>query len=1175
MTMSNILDLHQLPLKGRILIEASAGTGKTFSLAALYVRLVTGFGETAFIDGLKPKEILVLTFTRAATQELRNRIRERLQQTADILEAIIPDSAADSFIQPLLQVEPKQRQQYAKRCRAAANDMDMAAIYTIHGFCQRSLKRFAFASGQSFELDLETDTEQLFKNAVNDYWRVFMQNQSEDLVSALIDNGICQPKNLLELAKKNNIVAVDNPQQTALPACFLDFGQQWQQLKHAKQLAEQAFLQQQQAWLAWFSDNKAKLNGQKINATFIKNLGEAENLDDLKDNYLGFLTEQGLAPCWKKDAMPSFPDFASNTLARFLAVKQDTIFPLNDVLQHSMDWIAAEQEKQLNQRALVTFNSMAKALARAVDTQQSALAANLIKQLRTAYPCTLIDEFQDTDQEQYAIFKAIYQGCNDDDFAWLMIGDPKQAIYGFRGADINTYIAAKAETNTHRTLVTNYRSSGEMIQATNHLFALSPLNQDEAGVFNHPAIQFEAINYPNKDNAIQLYLKQAAVNQAITLCYPDQQELYTSGKARELLGKLFAQKVALLLQGAAQGENYFSADNVSRETIQPDDITLLVRNGSEAATMKHELKALGIDSVFLSEKNSVFQESEATDLVRILQAIINPQDSQLLKTALASRLLSYSWQQQYQLQQDEKAWQTMLIVLRKLKQTWQKYGALPMLYRLVDELKLTERQTQERTYTNLFHLAELLQQQRKTLSSIEAQLNYLQTAIHEGAKGDEDRSELLIRLESERQLVKIMTLHKSKGLEFPIVMMPFVSMASGQKDWENSIDEEMRLLYVGVTRAKYACYMGLLKNRSGSGKEHQLYTSSLGRLLFGAINNPVVSDIDIHQQLEQLTATGFIALDKAPFESTTENIYVVDKAEETLNHQQLKRFERCLSYWGVSSYSAISVRKTTQVLTDWRIIDDEGLQSPTEQDLPSTSPIHQFHKGRETGTLLHDILEQCCKQGFNHANYASVIEKHCQSSFWQEQQSALLHWFEKLFTTPLTLDKKSFLLRDLSKNQTLAETEFWLQTPHLKLTQLNQLAQEFIGQAAAQQFLAHDEVNGMLKGFIDLIFCLDGKYYVLDYKTNYLGMNDAAYSENAMRQAMLEHRYDLQGLIYQQALHYLLASRLGDQYQPEQHLGGCVFFFLRGIESETQGLLHLPANLSVIEQMQSLFPCNV
>lgn len=1185
--MNKELNLHQLTLRGRVLIEASAGTGKTYSLAALYVRLVAGLGETAFEQGLSPQQILVLTFTRAATQELRHRIRQRLQETADFLvnHSAGIEQQADDFLQGLLaEIDENQRDIIQKRCQLAANSMDMAAIYTIHGFCQRSLKRFAFASGQNFEQVLETDTQRLFKNAQEDYWRRFLQNQSETMVSALLDVKISSVRDLENYLKANKVRAEEDAKQASLPASFLQYEERYLQLKQLEQALDQCFIKEQSYLLDWFEENKGSLNGSKINKTFIAELTISSSITEIRKNYQEFLTEQGINACWKKDQQQALPNLAIfKQMQSYLSAKEEAAFPLQELLQHAANWIKAEQERQLQAAAMISFDSMISALSYALNKDKSLLYQALKDQLFEAYPCTLIDEFQDTDSQQYTIFKAMYEERDESDFAWLMIGDPKQAIYSFRGADIETYIEAKNETPTHKTLATNYRSSANVIKACNGLFLNSPLNQAEGGVFNRAEIPFVEVHHrEEKDDDKRLFIADKSLTHGIELLYPEQQHNFSTSSARNYLAQFFAKKVALLLNEAQQGQHYF-ADNVSRGTlktaIKPSDITLLVRNRTEADELKQALKRNGVESVFLSEKNSVFNQAEARDLVAILKAVINYNDSGLLRAALASPSLNYSWQQQYDLQHNEAQWQALLIQFKKLKQLWQRSGPLPMLYRLLDMLSVTQRQASERVYTNLFHLVELIQSQVKTLKSVEAQLNYLEVAIFDEKQGDEDSSELLIRLENERNLVKIMTLHKSKGLEFPIVFIPFATLCLGET-WQDDIDEEMRLLYVGITRAKYLCYLGLIKNKRGRTKDdNQFYRSSLGRLLFGENDNKPISDGMIEQQLTQLQQSNSTillnqnALDKEikPYQETADT-------PQYLEPNELLQVKHKASYWGVSSYSAISRRKTLLQevsLSEERSIDDEGDSFLANEASLASSEIHQFPKGRHTGNLLHDLLEQFCNKGFDKAyqseNYlANLTEKYCQTEFWQEHKNTLLIWLNKLLSTPLSIAGKPLALAALSNSETLAETEFWLQTPELDLQRLNLLAAQFSGKENNQDF-SYQQLNGMLKGFIDLVFYHEGKYYVLDYKTNYLGATNQAYSQAAMQQAMIDNRYDLQGIIYQQALHYLLASRLAD-YSPEKYLGGCYFLFLRGIESDSQGLLHLPVNIEVIEEMERLFP---
>ncbi|MFY9178912.1 MAG: exodeoxyribonuclease V subunit beta [Venatoribacter sp.] len=1167
--MSNMqpLDTLQLPLMGKVLIEASAGTGKTYSLAALYVRLVIGGSNTAFAEGLKPEQILVMTFTRAATQELRQRIRQRLAEAAAVLQG--SQEAQDDFLTNLIANLPVPKNVAAERCLLASLQMDKAAIYTIHGFCQRVLQRFAFATSQPFEQDMEMNEAAILLQAYQDYWRRFIQPLQAGLVDALSQLKITTPNTLKAKVTafiEENDLAVQ-AEKTDFPQSILACEANLNALARAKAQVIGLLQEQKSLLLDWLQAEIDEGNLKQSNL----GKGATEALDAFMsagthNDKLSYFSSHGLQLKAKRhcEVPPALSCLAA--MNGYLEQQEQTQFPTQDLLSHAANWTAEEFQQQLNSRSLITFNSMISALSAALNHNPNPdMAALLAKQLRSAYPCALIDEFQDTNSEQYGIFSAIYDNAASENLAWLMIGDPKQSIYGFQGADIDAYIQAKNATaaNNCYTLNTNYRSSHAIIEATNHLFASSPMGQD--ALFGNQAIQFQQINSPKAHEPSQFALNQQSQQAGVVLCYPQSSEVYGAGESKAMLAAYFAKQTQQLLANAS----------LKGQALKPSDITLLVRSRHQADDIKTALSQLNIDSVFLSERNSVYDSQDAIDLLSILKAIAHSGNSTQVRSALACTLLAYSWQeQQAMFQQDEKL-QSILRLFRDLKVTWEKRGPLPMIHSLVHQLKLPERLQQaegERTLTNLFHLAELLQRQAKQLDGISAQLQSYERALAEKPQGSDDNTELLIRLENERNRVQIMTLHKSKGLEFPIVMLPFVSLAASAKTPKEEHDEEMRLLYVGITRAKHACFIGFLRSKYGNVKESMVETSPLGRLLFGSEKSASDSEQVINQRLEQLchSSQGMIALQTGVLSQAsfaTPSMPEPELAADT----ELKLELHLPKPWWVSSYSGLIKGKSSTAFT--AKAEDEPDAEFDEQGHKLLS-THNFPKGRHTGNLFHALLEQCAKPSFSATvnapeQLALLIERETRNEIWQDKQAFIATWLKQIATTSLPFGPTHLALTEASA--VLAESEFWLKAPQLNLQKLTELSLAYLPRSRAPLNLSQHGLNGMLKGFIDLLVEHQGKYYVLDYKTNHLGYNDQAYSHSNLREAVLANHYDLQGLIYQQALHRLLGARLPN-YRPEQHLGGSAFYFIRGINNpDSRGLFYIPANLELLTAMENLF----
>ncbi|HEX7382295.1 MAG TPA: exodeoxyribonuclease V subunit beta [Nevskiaceae bacterium] len=1170
MTQGRSLDRAAVPLRGRALIEASAGTGKSYTLTALYLRLILGHGSIPMRDGpdgagFTPREILVLTFTRAATAELRQSIRRRLAEAARVLAdpRAVP---VDDFLGELLATPEvsADRAAMARRCRTAARSMDQATIYTIHGFCQRALQRFAFAAGQRFALEVEPEPWRVREQAINDCWRRCVLPQGPAVLEALAANGIRTPAELWKTAKDAPIS--DDAVTAPLSAVIERHAAALRAVDAARQAATASLFAQRAELMAWLNEHRAALKNTYWTQSTIdalEDFRDAGRHDAKTAKVMEKFTPTGL---WWRKGQEQPPPAQLSCLAKvadYLAVRArcgDDPLPVNDVLAAARAWILAEEARQLEARSRVNFDTMITGLRQALETPGG---DQLAARLRDEWPCTLIDEFQDTDPDQYAIFQRMYEGVDPARFAWLMIGDPKQAIYGFRGADVQTYIRASRETTARYTLSTNYRAARGMVGATNALFGGSPLRG--AALFGDDAILFEPVQA--HDQAMSLSIDGAAPP-AATIHYVDDASVYSTGDARALLARHFAQRVAALLDEAEAGRVIRRDDDGHPVPLTPQDVTFLVRDHRDAEALGDALQAVGVDSVFLSDKSNVYAEPEAPQLRALLRAMAQPQEAALLRAALAVPLLAYDEATLARLLEDETAWQAMLLKFRQLHETWARRGVLAAISRMLFELDVPARLDTdgERSLTNLLQLAELLQHASQTLDGMQALLGALDRRIADLRTGDDEATR--IRLESERARVRIVTLHGAKGLEYPLVILPFACLAAkplavSSPDSDaietNAAagaagrDEEMRLLYVGITRAKYACWLGLLQTRYGNAPAHQLETAPLGRLLFG--NEHVDAD-EIDARLAALAeaSRGTIAVERGeapPAHHRPATREIPLRAPEVLP-------TRVPAYWGVTSYSGLVRGYDPRLFTADSERDESGTAAAR-----GAEGIHAIPGGREFGTLMHALLEACFQPHFDrgdHGALTALVERQVTREPWRARRALIADWLHQIMHAPSPVGLDPFCLAEL--RQAKPESEFWLDAQssggQADLSALDHACDALLPDAdGLRRPLDPRRVNGMLKGFIDLMFERDGRYYVADYKTNRLGDSAAAYAPEALRTALLDHRYDLQAVLYLQALHRLLGSRLAG-YAPEKHLGGCLFLFLRGVgNASTHGVIQL------------------
>ena len=1208
-----------LPLHGSRLIEASAGTGKTFTIALLYVRLVLGGqhseDDTAFVRPLTPPEILVVTFTNAATQELRERIRHRLVEAA----AVFRHQGEDSLLLALRSQYPEATwPACARRLELAAEWMDEAAVSTIHSWCYRMLREHAFDSGSLFSLNLENDQQELEQEVVRDYWRTFYYPLDAEALGSI--TGYWKSPDQLH-GQVRKLLAESEALGSPRPAP--------EQTLSAAQAERSARLAELKApWPAWLDDlvpaledaaKRKAFKGQSFNAKSRANwLGALREWCDsdatrpaLTDAAWKRLTPDGMAEIWKEGAPPC--PAAWEALAELPAALNALPEPRNDLLIHAVQWCKVRLEREQERRAEMGPNDLLTHLDRALQgPNKEALAAQILRQ----FPVALIDEFQDTDPIQYRIFNAVYEVAKPRrDAAMLLIGDPKQAIYAFRGADIFTYLKAREDTaGRHVTLGTNYRSSRAMVEAVNHCFRYADehpagafLFREEGGDNPLPFLPVDA-----KGRSEQL-IHQGQPLPAMTLWPLAADEPLSKTAYQTEMAERCASYMAELLNAGQHGKSGFQTDD-ALTPLKPSDMAVLVNGLQEARAIRQALASRGVKSVYLSDHDKVFSSPMAAQVERWLRACAEPlassrQAEAHLRAALATPVLGLSLAELDHLQQNELAWEERVEQFSHYHRLWQRQGVLPLVRRIMVDFEiparlLAEFEEGERLLTDLLHLGELLQQASAELDGEHALIRFLFDAIADPeSHGDSHK----LRLESDADLVKVVTIHKSKGLEYPLVFLPFIANHRPVKAddvplrWHDSegnlqlsleaddailatadrerLGEDLRKLYVALTRARHATWLGLAPLKG-------LENSALGYLLTGG--SPLSPDA-LPKALDTLVEGSDIHLGTPP-EPTADRVTPVAESS-ALGHARTPT-RPAKEHWWIASYSALRLSgtltapvlpplepTTAQEATAFEVLDEPqelSQELSQERSQPEAYHLHKFPRGPGPGTFLHGLLEWAGKQGFDAAAkdreaLNDMLWRRVQLRGWQAWQEPLAGWLSALLTTPLPLaapTPQSVALNELESYQ--VELEFWFAAKRVNTQAIDALVSKHLLPGVERPALDADTLNGMLKGFIDLAFEHQGRFYVLDWKSNYLGPNDSAYEPEALRHALLAKRYDLQAALYLLAMHRLLKARLPD-YDPHQHLGGSMTVFLRGSRSPGRGVVGEPAPVELIEALDSLF----
>lgn len=1154
------------PLADFNLIEASAGTGKTYTITALYLRLV--------IEAQIPvNRILVVTYTKAATNELRNRIRNRILQ---IRRAFLDNCAADDDeLAAYLLSLSIDREHTMRRLSNALRGFDEASIFTIHGFCQRVLSDNAFDSGLSFNTELVADINAVLQEIVEDFWRREFYPGSPLIVQYFLDQKIT-PNTLLKQIAPH----VGKPYLKVNPASEID--------NDSDKLEQQfcsAFLQVRELWqsaratieellLTSPALNRNSYRVKSIPAWLTAMDAYLESAPHLSifEQFSKFTATQLRKSTNKQHSPPEHAFFDA------CEILYNVCIPLIDYCRSQipvklLDYCNTELAKRKRHEQIQSYDDLLLNLRSALQApRRGAALANTIRQ---RYKAALIDEFQDTDPVQYEIFQRIYAGSGQPVF---LVGDPKQAIYSFRGADIFAYLTARRDTQKQYTLDVNWRSDPNLLLALNAIFGAvkeQPFMFD--GIPFHPALPAPK----NQPEPLCLEDSQQAPLQLWSLQPDNGAPLLNRPDANKKIARATAVEIARLLNSGANGKAL-----IGKRPLAGGDIAVLVRTHKQGLAIRQHLLALNVPSVQYAD-DSVFSTDEAQQLEWLLSAVSESSIEERIMAILATPLFGLSGAQLYDLQEDERTWSNWLEKFQGYQLLWREQGFMRFFRAWLMSEQVPQRllllSDGERRLTNLLHLAELAHLATHKHPGIIGLLKWLGEQRRLPSKKDDEQQ---LRLESDENLVRIVTIHKSKGLEYPIVFCPFVwdgqlhsaragatllyhdpndSQTSylimggdkehpGAKQAQNEeMAESLRIFYVAMTRAKQRCYLvwGRIKSADSAAPAWLLH-------------HPTVKDLR-YNWLEA-TQKHFKALDNSGFNSEVERVFKQVAAQ--VNITPLPRLPDTRYQPNATQATILHARQFTRSLRNfWRIGSFSGLIAGAAleaqdydinaSDIPEERLItldrFTFPRGVKAGTFLHKLFERL---DFAHlernALEAQVSESLSRYGFASEQwTSCVVQWVEEILATPL--HASGFSLNQVTWKRRINELEFYYPVAHLHHAALAKLLREHGYTSAPIQAMSErlnfNPLRGYMRGYIDLVFEAEGRFYLVDYKSNWLGTDAAAYQAPQLGAVMAREAYILQYLIYAIALHRYLQLRLAG-YDYQQHFGGVLYLFLRGMHPD-------------------------
>lgn len=1203
-----------MQFKGLHWIEASAGTGKTFTLSSLMVRI--------FLGAYLPNQVIATTFTRKAAAELKNRIRLRLLETLryfegcqSLTEAEIQakiTAETDPLLQKVLQ-EYATRVDYAReRLKLVLDQLDELFVGTLDSFSQKLLREFSFESGKIERADITDDAKRYTQQLIHDVLREWIQLQPQNVVDYLLLNQKLKSQDAYIPVVENTLNFASAQFQEVTPPT-LDLMQFEQLVNDFVQLdltliaTLSEYYQpegQHHAVIGkkWRTDGLMQRTLCQDLPAFIQALAEqgsyalfAPHFEKTLKNLTDLATKKVLNKC-AEDVLNQFDQHVLiQSLRRFCEALSKLSVDLDVLDTYLKFYLSREVKKRLpqvlQQKSETTFAQQIRTLSEALQGEQGLRFAKFVQ---AHYPLILVDEFQDTNQDQDDILARIWRDAKRySQSCMIMVGDPKQAIYGFRGGDMLTYNKARADVLSKQgqeySLRHNHRSVKVLVEAVDALFQRQMDFGEEviyspvaAGVRPHPPL-------------IDAHGENHQPLRWLLLNDKKDEPIQVAWKIRDLLNQGIEETLYLLEQSN------------SRYLIE-NDIAILSKNHDGLDKAQYELERLGI-RVNRPSKRSVFDHQVAKDVGALLSAIMHPYDEAKIKRALLSRLLGFNLQQLMQLEAQADGLSQFIYDFDCIREMWLEKGFLTAwqyalnLFHVWKNVVATQSRDNERTVVNLRHLTELLSQHSEQYQGAQKLYHWYLKQLQSPA----EREWELERKLSNEAGIQLMTIHQSKGLEFKIVFLlgadkdfremnktlnfstvEYVHPVTGKVELQrvvavndknlldqNAIDqhnaraiaEQHRLWYVALTRASHRVY-ALLQDQEGKSVNGLAFWRGQAFVHASSADEALLTDKPIQLQIKQAQPLRPLQALKFP----TQRFYPRSKTSFSALAQHLTRKQ-------VMDIFAVQTEKMLSAADEIHRIDAIA----TTSSQPLSWIKRQFPMGTVAGTFLHEIFEHIdfkdpqdwaleIRRRFKNdypSLWIELLAKY-EQEFEQADEERLIawmsEWLQQVLATPL---HQTFQLNQLTEHEHLAEFPFYLSlSDHvLAIQRIHQLYAEY-----GIEMLDFNPANSAryLTGSIDLVYFDGQQYHIADYKSNFLGTDQIHYSATAIQQSMSQASYWLQAGLYLVALHRYLALQMQD-YEIEKHLGGASYLYLRGMNGQAeQGYYHWKPDTEFVLRLDAI-----
>ncbi|HEY3520072.1 MAG TPA: UvrD-helicase domain-containing protein [Rhodanobacteraceae bacterium] len=1220
-----------LPLSGVRLVEASAGTGKTFTIATLYLRLILE-------RGLMPERIVVATFTRAATAELSMRLRARLRMAADMLRHEDParerdddDGEARATRAVIVgALDAHDATILAARAREAELAMDTAVIGTLHAFCNRVLGEFGFETGRPpGEPELLEDARALQQEIVEDFWRTCSTDaDAARLLSETwrtpdaLATQVCDPRwrgrtvgNAGALRAATQDARAQREEMLARLDAIRNSTAGWDE--NALQVAarELADCFGKNGWAA----RDARIRGLRELHAWARTGAVADLLSDKGRKTLKSFADEELAKlssCKRKPEGPVFSAIADLD-AGIGALEELERAARAKLLLDARAWLERELPARMKALGVVGHDQAVDELAAALDDPHR--GAQAVHAIRERWPAALVDEFQDTDPQQWKILKKLFA---HDDGTLVLVGDPKQAIYGFRGGDVHAWLMAKRDAQGEPLRLDESQRAGTGVNA-----AINALFSRENAFVEQGIVHEDVRSAPRVDQRALLVDGAAAPGLQVWrlpvtgLTGKGNPQLHNKGDAQSQIEAACVAQIVEWLEGARTGRVLLRECNGGTRALCACDIAVLVNSNREAKSMQRALARAGVPAASCL-RASVYASDEAGDLRLLLEALRDPADASRARASRASLLIGDDALAIARTRSDGAALDALLTETAEGAALVQRRGPLPLLHRLIARAapRLLALPGGDRRVAYYLQLAELLQDDHASCFGIDDLCERYARALREST-ADTDADAVRLRLDTDAQAVQIATVHAAKGLEYGVVLLPCAASGhsaarNGKKPaltWyhegdsacvlvgndvapevatraeQEALAEEVRKFYVGVTRARAACVLpwGCARQANETALHWLLYAA--GREAPLDFDEPACERVlaelvargDGHVAVAPLPAASAKRLSKQPGVmqiKAAEFRGAIERDWRTWSFSRLVRGESR----GNESDPAPGNGDASLAAGGETVSQTRG---PLPMPIPYRAPfpergeisaqiITRTLAGARFGTAVHAALERADFDAWRDADGVPETQRDLIARSLRAQglpepgtasiERAVMQVGDCMRGALNVRLECGARLCDVKSQRRRAEMEFHLRLAPARVDALFALLHRH-GYQRGRSGFGVPRLHGLLNGIIDLVFEHDGRYHLVDWKTNLL----PAYDADALREAIAAHDYDLQYLLYVLALHRWLRQVLPG-YDYETRIGDVYYLFVRDLR-DGRGVHRDRPPHELIEQMDALF----